>query len=151
MTFGSSHVYKGRNVINSTYSSKELLSGLSISQIRQRFDSSLAFTRHKDHRTHAQVLSDKCDSTQTVGHNIGLGPYKATVVDFIAPKQVKGYTKFNTNKARASTVSNIKTPSCKLVGFITTRLYLWTEVIPLRIRLTNVERKVTSTWVSVNF
>ena len=54
MALGSTHVHKERTVINANYSSKELLSlsGFSMSEIRQRFESSLALIRHRDHRTY---------------------------------------------------------------------------------------------------
>ena len=45
MTLGLSHFHKERTVINSNYSNEELLS---LTGIRQRLESSLAFTRHMD-------------------------------------------------------------------------------------------------------
>ena len=78
MTLGSSHVHKARTVVNSSFSNKELLSlsGWSKSKIGQRFESSLACIRHRDHRKYAH---------KGVQHN-GI-QHRASKVDPCAPNR----------------------------------------------------------------
>ena len=97
MTLGLSHVHKARTVINSQYSNKDLL----------RFESSLAGTRHRDHRTYAEVLLKNCHSgRKKVCTNYGQN--NTPVSDLTAPGQVLVDTVFNTSMVKNSIDSKHK-------------------------------------------
>ena len=107
MTLVSSHVHKARTVINSNYSNKDMLSlsGWSKNEIRHRFESSIAFTKHRDVRTYAQVVADKSDSGYNVVHNNAGVQYRKPVVDFCALTHKVVDTNLSSSKVKDNTVS----------------------------------------------
>ena len=89
MTLGSRHVHKARTVINSKFTNKDWLSlsGWSRPKIEQRFESSIACMSHRDHRTYAEVPSNKGDMGYK-GAFCNAGHMNTPVTDLAAPKQV---------------------------------------------------------------
>ena len=110
MTLGSSYVNKAGTVINSNYSNKDLLtlSGWSKDKIKHRFVSSIAFTKHRDARTYAQVVADKSDSGHKVVHNNAGVQYRKPVVGFCALTHKVVHTNLSTSKAKENTVGKQK-------------------------------------------
>ena len=89
MTLCSSHVHKDRAVTNNYYKNALLpLSGWSKSQIKQRFESTLALMKQMDHRIYAQILLAKSDSAHRVVNNsvCVCGQHRASVRDLSASK-----------------------------------------------------------------
>ena len=92
------------------YSFEDLLSlsGWSKHKIKPRFESSLAFTSRRGHRTYAQVLADKSDRGHKVAHGNNCVYHKAPVIDLVAPIPKVVNTDFSTNEVKGSTDSKHK-------------------------------------------
>ena len=88
MPLGSRHVQESRIVVNSQYSDKDLLlmHGWSKKKIKQKFESAMAYTKHRDYRSYAQVLC----STHSKGHKrvCKHTPHTNTDTELFAPKQL---------------------------------------------------------------
>ena len=127
MTLGSSHVHKGRTVINSSCSHNQLgsLLGWSKPQIKQRFEYALLpFLSHRDNRTYAQVLSTKVDNAHIRMANAVPGHYDSPVSALSAPKQLVANTDRNTYKIKGSTAHRHKQSLTQQMDYDTQKVNL---------------------------
>ena len=120
MTLGSSHVHKARTIINSKYAHKDLLalSGWSKGQVKKKFESAIAISKLRDHRTYAKALLSKKGNAHKGGMGRITDHHTTQQADPNALKQLVVNTDFNTPKVKGSIV-NINKPSPKTNGIHT--------------------------------
>ena len=106
MTPGSSHVHKARTILNSQYSHKDVwsLSGWSKSQIKQRFESAMAVLKLRDHRTYAQALLSKQQTTHKRATGRITEHHTTHKGDPNALNQLMVNTDFNTSEVKESSI-----------------------------------------------
>ena len=103
---GSSHVHKTRTILNSQYSHKDVwsLSSWSKSQIKQRFESAMAVLKLRDHRTYAQALLSKQQTTHKRATGRITEHHTTHKGDPNALNQLMVNTDFNTSEVKESSV-----------------------------------------------